>query len=107
MGPLGTNLDYGNMLDNEVAAEGCTYLHNRAFGRSKEGRHSIKFEFTNDRAKMASAHNFVMSVPGAEGMALQVGKLDANVTRWTWEGPCRPSRPSLCAPFTCTTEFLK
>ena len=99
--PLGTNLDYGHMLDNCVAAEGCTYLHNRAFGRSKEGRHSIKFEFTNDRAKMASAHNFVMSVPGAEGMALQVGKLDANRYSLDVGGPMSP----LQAFFMCAIHL--
>lgn len=99
--PLGTNLDYGHMLDNEVAAEGCTYLHNRAFGLSKEGRHSIKFEFTNDRAKMSSAHNFVMAVPGEEGMALQVGKLDNNRYSLDVGGPMSP----LQAFFMCTIHL--
>ena len=73
------NLDFVHMLEKGEPAEGCAMLKTKKAKFNPDLKtHVIKFEFTDDRSKLRSLHNFIMFRDGGEDdeMVVQVGKID-------------------------------
>lgn len=93
------NLDFVHMLEQGEPAEGCAMLKTKKTKFNPDLKtHMIKFEFTDDRSKLRSLHNFIMFRDGSDDeMVVQVGKIDDKKYALDVQAPLSPLQAFLLA----------